>query len=473
MPPQRRHGIRRAMAWPLDHPWLLVVTVGAVLFVYWAVGTRSQPHHVRAEFTSAFNLFSGESVDVNGLAVGKISGVSYQPSLGGAQAIVDIGISDAQVWPLHAGTTVEIRWGSTIGNGTRRLDLVPGPASAPVIRDGGIINTQDTLPAVNLDQVFNVFTRATRPHLTRLVGNLSSGVSGNETALHNGVNTAPPAVLAANGVLADLASNTYALQGLVYNGDRLTSVLASRAPAISDLVTVAGQTFSALSAHAGGVEQSIADLPGALSEARGTLARLDSSVGILNGLITDIRPGAAKLSPLAIAMRPTLAALRRIVPTGVATLSQATAAAPSITRLLDAGIPFMPKLQTVTAQLAPMVACMRPYSPELAGAITNANSWIQTYALERPNATPGVTFTGAQQGQFVRQHGIRAMPQVSATTLHAVPPGITTQAFVAATGKGYAEPRPPGLSVGQPVFLPQCGVGPNSLNPAADPEQHP
>ena len=473
MQSQRRHGLRRAISWPLDHPWFVLVVMGAVLFAYWAIGTRSEPHHVRAEFTSAFNLFSGESIDVDGLAVGKIAGVTYDPGLGGSQAIVDLGISSGRFWPLHAGTTVEIRWGSTIGNGTRRLDLVPGPASAPVIPNGGIIDTEDTLPAVDLDQVFNVFTKTTRGHLTRFLGNLSSGVSGNETALHNGVNAAPPAVLAANGVLSDLASNTYALQGLIYNGDRLTSVLASRAPAISDLVTVAAQTFSTLSAHANGVEQSIADLPPALSEARGTLARLDSSVGILNGLITDIRPGAAKLSPLAIAMRPTLAALRSIVPTGVATLSQATAAAPSITRLLDAGIPFMPKLQSVTSQLAPMVACIRPYAPELAGAVTEADSWIQTYVLERPNAAPGVTFTGAQQGQFVRQHGIRAMIQASASTVHLIPPGISTQAFVNLTGKQYAEPRPPGLSVGQPHFLPQCGAGPNSLNPSDDPEQQP
>jgi hypothetical protein len=64
------------------------------------------------------------------------------------------------------------------------------------------------------------------------------------------------------------------------------------------------------------------------------------------------------------------------------------------------------------------------------------------------------------------------MPQASATSLHLVPAGISTQAFVNATGKQYAEPRPPGLSVGQPWFLPQCGAGPNALNPGADPESH-
>jgi hypothetical protein len=63
------------------------------------------------------------------------------------------------------------------------------------------------------------------------------------------------------------------------------------------------------------------------------------------------------------------------------------------------------------------------------------------------------------------------MPQASATSLHAYPQGLTTQAFVQATGKGYAEPRPPGLGVGQPWFIPECGVTRNALNPAADPEQ--
>jgi ABC-type transporter Mla subunit MlaD len=405
--------------------------------------------------------------------VGKISGVQYEQSLGGGQTIVEIGISDNHFWPLHRGTTVQGRWGTTIGNGTRRLDLFPGPASAPALPEGGIIETKNTLPAVDLDQIFKVFTKDTRGHLTSWLRNMGSGVSGNAPALHSGINSAPPALSAANGVFTDLASDTFALHALITNGDRLTGTLASRAAAISDLVTVAGATFSALSAHATGVQNSIDALPGALFEARHTLARLDTSVGILNGLITDLRPGAAKLTPLAIALRPTLAQLRSVVPTGVATLEQATAAAPAITRLLNVGTPFMPKLKTVTTQLAPMVACLRPYSPELGGAITAANSWISTYVLERPNGTPGVTFVGAQQGPFVRQHGVRAMPQASATSLHAYPPGISTKTFVQLTGKQYAEPRPPGLSVGQPWFLPQCGAGPSSLDPAQDPEQKP
>jgi ABC-type transporter Mla subunit MlaD len=469
---QRGNRLRRLVYWLLDHPWYVLLVLGIGLFTNWVIGTRSEPHHVRAEFANAFNLVSGLPVDVGGLQVGKIAGVEYDNSTPGGGAIVTIGISDSSYWPLHQGTTLQTRFGSTIGNGTRRLDLTAGPASAPVIPEGGIIETRDTLPTVDIDQVLNVFTQNTRTHLTRMLDNLARGVSGQSEALHKGLGFAPQALAGANGVLSDLASDTYALHGLVVNANQLTSTLAIRAPAISDLVTVAGRTFAVIAAHATGARQSIQHLPAALTEARGTLAMLDSTVGILSRLITDLRPGAAELSPLARAAGPALAELRSIVPTGVATLEQATAAAPSITRLLNAGIPFMPKVQSVMSKLAPMVACIRPYAPELGGALVAGNSWISTYVLERPNAAPGITFTGARQGPYVRQHGVRAMAEASASSVHTIPPGISTQSFVNATGLQYAEPRPPGLSVGQPWFLPQCGAGPNSLDPAADPENH-
>jgi hypothetical protein len=35
----------------------------------------------------------------------------------------------------------------------------------------------------------------------------------------------------------------------------------------------------------------------------------------------------------------------------------------------------------------------------------------------------------------------------------------------------YAMPRPPGLNAGQPWFQPQCGAGPDALDPAKDPER--
>jgi ABC-type transporter Mla subunit MlaD len=468
----RRHRVRGFFHWVLDHPWYILLVVGVIAFAHWVIGTRQSPYVVKASFTTGFNLVSGLPVDINGIQVGKIAGVKYDGSVSGGEAIVSIGISDKAYIPLHRGTTVEARWGSTIGNGTRRLDVNPGSPKNPVIANQGIIETNDTVPAQDVDQELNIFTGKTRAKLTGMLGNVNQSLKGQSAALHAGINASPAALNAANGVLSDLNTDTYGLKQLVTYGNTLTSVLAQRSQAVSDLVTVAGATFQTLAEHADDLQQSIQDLPGALTETRGTLTRLDTSVGVMRGLITDIKPGAAQLAPLATAMVPTLASLREIVPTADATLSQATADAPSISKLLRVGTPFMPKLQSVSTQLAPMLACIRPFSPEVGSAVEEASEWIQGYLLEKPNTgTNGqITYVGQPDGPYVEQHGVRAMPEVSTASVHAYPPGVTTQLFTKLTGKGFSFIRSPGQGVNQTWFQPQCGDGPDTVNPADDPE---
>ncbi len=465
--------LRKLLGSVLDHPWWLVGVAVAVGFVLWLIGTREQSYDVRAQFQSAFNLVSGLPVDVDGVQVGMISGVQYvddgNPSGG---AIVTIGISDHQYYPLHVGTTVESRWGSTIGNGTRRLDLVPGPSSAPEITNGGIIQERDTTAAVDLDQVLNVLTPKRRAEINTVSANMKDGLSGEAPAIQQTLTSAPTAFGAADDVLSDMAANTYALRGLVAGGDRLTSTLAQEAPSISQLVNGAGVTFTALAQHAEGIEASLQAAPGALTNARQTLVQLDGSVDTLTALMTDLRPGADELAPLAVALKPTLSELHSLVPTAVATLQQATTAGPTITKLLSSATPMMSQLGLAMSQLAPMVACIRPYAPELGDALESGAEWMGTYVRMARTGTPGVTMAGGQTDPTdpndVDEHGVRAMPEASLAADHA-DVGLSTKEFIQLAGKDYAQPRPPGLSTGQPWFLPQCGAGENALNPSDDP----
>ena len=112
----------------LDKPWSLIVIAGLVAFGYWAVQSRSTDHTVRAAFSSAVSVVSGLDVQIDGVDVGKVKKVEYEDG----QALVDLGI-DADAWPLRRGTKAEIRFGTTIGNGTRNVALEPGPDSAPPI----------------------------------------------------------------------------------------------------------------------------------------------------------------------------------------------------------------------------------------------------------------------------------------------------------------------------------------------------
>jgi hypothetical protein len=73
-----------------------------------------------------------------------------------------------------------------------------------------------------------------------------------------------------------------------------------------------------------------------------------------------------------------------------------------------------------------------------------------------------------QYGHYARTFPLAANPLISPDT------PLDSKQIVASSlgGFHYAMPRPPGLNAGHPEFLPQCGAGPDSLNPAKDPESN-
>lgn len=466
------HRLRRVFHGVLDHPLYFVLLAIVVAFTVWAVQSRTQPYKIQAEFASAFNAVQGQPVDIYGVGAGMIDGLHYDKKIGsknGGGVVVTIGIMDKQFTPLHKGTTVDLRWGSTIGNGTRRLDVNPGPQSAPLIKNGGIVPTHDTTAPVDVDQVQDIFTMKERGRLTGMLANVRAAIKGEPSNIKSAINSAPAALGAADNVFSDIRSENYALHGLISAGNSLTSTLAARAGTVSNLISSAGTTFTSLADNASGVQQTIQNLPGALSEARGTLQRVDHSVGIVNGLVNDIRPGAAKLTPLANQLEPTLLDLHSVVPNGVATLQTVTRSAPSINRLLKVATPVISNVGTDARQLAPMTACIIPYAPEAASALIGAGSWVQNYALQKQGSIPGITWHGATTANgLIEQHGLRAVPVVDTESAHIYP--TTPEQYIKLFGKQYGLIRPPGYGVGQPQFNSSCGITPGVLNPANDPE---
>jgi hypothetical protein len=207
-------------------------------------------------------------------------------------------------------------------------------------------------------------------------------------------------------------------------------------------------TLGAFAANTPGITGSLDLLPRTLIQTRSTLARLDVSIGHLHGLITDLAPGAARLGALSRDLRPALADLRQTIPIAIKTLTTGTAAAPRITSLLAVAQPFSTAAAPALTNLAPMVACIRPYSPEIAGLLGTWTSWTKNYD---------------QIAHVGRLWGNAGPSSLTSTPL-------TPEAYVKATGQGYAFVRPPGYNAGQPSYLPQCDAGAAGLDPSKDPE---
>lgn len=472
-PARARRGSNPAVRggrWIVGHPWAIVGALAAVWLTVWIIGTRSDPHHVKAAFPTAFNLTPGLDVSVDGLDAGKISKVEFKDG----RSIVELGIKD-EYWPLPQGTTATSRYGTSIGSGTRRIDLKLGPDDAPKIPDGGIIKAEDTRPAVDVDAVLNTASAATRQDATSLTKNVDEALTGSEQDANQGIGASNRGVKDIDGFLKDLGSDSVALSGLITNTDRLMKVLASRSGRVSDLVSVSSRTFGAFASRTAQIQQTLDGVQPAMQEARTTLARVDGSLGGLTQLVDDIEPGAKRLKPLAKSATPALKNLSDIVPTALSTVRTTTKVAPELNTLLTNGTPFLAKAGRVTKELTPMAHCIRPYAPEAAGAVMNLGSWVSTYVLQKPETGPiGDTlnepypYRGRKENGLHRQHGLRARVQASLATLHADP--LSPEAFVKLSGKRYAYPRPAGYGAKDPQFMPECGITEDSLDASKDPE---
>lgn len=438
------YSIRRLV---LDRPWALIVAAGLVAFAVWAVQSRTQDHTIRAAFSSAVSIVPGLDVQIDGVDVGKVQKVKYEDG----QALVDLGISDPDAWPLRRGTTAEIRFGTTIGNGTRNVALNPGPESAPPIPEGGIITRADTTTPVEFDEVFNTLSAATRRRLRAALAGSSKATQQREREIGQALRHAPGALEVTSDVLADLLADGSALKALVRNGETVTKTLADRQGVVSDLVTAASGTFDAFGRRTARIQQSLDRFAPTLKDAETTLARADGSLDRVDELMQTVRPGAQRLPALARTAGPALTRLQDVAPVAVRTLKTVRTVSPRVSSLLDVATPFMDPATKALDGLAPVVHCVRNYVPEIAGWAQTWGSWSKNYDntshYARIKLKQGVT---SANGLLPSSEFINAIPGAD---------------------NRYAMPRPPGLNAGAPWFDPACGVTKDALDASKDPEK--
>lgn len=436
--------LRGAGNWAIGNPWVFILVAAFAGFVVWAAGTRSQPHDVRAVFDEGVSLYSGLDVRVDGIDAGKIKTVENVDG----KAVVTLGIKDDQIWPLHRGTKATLRFGSTIGNGTRIVDLDPGPANAPEIPDNGIIRDADTIETTEFDDVFDTFDKKTQKALQGTLKGTGDTFGPRKQELRSAVEETPDGLEAVGNLANDIDADEPALRAFIQNTDRVTSALATRRDQVSSLVGVASATFDTFAANTNGIKDSLDRFPPTVREARTTLSRLDESVAGVQQLVDDVRPGAKELGRLSVELRPALANLKKTVPVAVSTFQTARRAAPDITTLLKESQPFSDKAAPVLTTAAPMIGCIRPYAPEIAGVFSTWSSWGQ------PTDD--------------RSHLGRIWGNVGLTSVIGNP--LTPSAYSGASGQGYALVRPPGYNAGKTWFQPQCGADESGLDPSKDPD---
>ena len=275
---------------------IALVVVAVILL---SGGTNYQ---VKLVFQDASQIVKGDQVEVAGNAVGTVSSIALTPN---GQAQLTINISDPSYVPLHQGTEATVRLASLSGIANRYVDLRLGPGNAPKIPSGGVIGTQGTTSAVDIDELFNTLNPPTLKGIQNLIQGAGSQFAGKGAAAQAAWQYLNPAVASSSTLFQELDRHDGGdFTNFVVQSSKLLSTIAARSSTLTALVKNLGTTTQALASQSTALGQSIQRLPGFMALADTTFVNLRNSLDALTPLVNTSKPVAPKLQKFLAQLRP-------------------------------------------------------------------------------------------------------------------------------------------------------------------------
>jgi phospholipid/cholesterol/gamma-HCH transport system substrate-binding protein len=330
---------------------LVVLAVVVTAYILSKEGLRfplvqSSPFTVNAQFSTAQAVTpgQGQTVRVSGVQIGTLSGVKLQ----NGYAIVKMGIDQKYKRLIHTNATAFLR--PKTGLQDMFLEINPGGAPAPVVKQGYTIPLSQTAPEVNVDEILSSVDADSRQYLQLLVNGAGQGLNGRGGELAQVLERFEPTHQDLARLNSAVAVRGVELQHLVNALRRLNDALITKQSQIGQLIVSSSRVFRATASEEGNISRSIADLPATLTQTRTTLAQVQT-------FAQQLGPTAAKLIPAAQALPAANNAL-------------AALAKPSTPILKNQIRPFVRAAR-------PLVRNLRPASINLANATPNLNSTFQ------------------------------------------------------------------------------------------------
>jgi phospholipid/cholesterol/gamma-HCH transport system substrate-binding protein len=237
----------------------------------------------KALFTDVSGLTPGSDVRAAGVTVGRVEDVELQPS---NEILVTLSAKDEV--PLGVATRAAVRYKNLVGDRYLELSDAPGPSER--LRPGGTIPVTNTVPALDLDELYNGFTPLLEGLSPDQVNQLSSALIGAFQGEGPAIDNLLSSVGSLTGTLAD---RDQMIGQLIDHFNTVLTTVNERSPQLRDLIDQLQRLISGLAAERGPIGESlvrIGDLSGnvgsLLAQARpdhaGPVDQVDRLAGVIN-----------------------------------------------------------------------------------------------------------------------------------------------------------------------------------------------
>jgi phospholipid/cholesterol/gamma-HCH transport system substrate-binding protein len=312
---------------------------------------------IKADFAYAADVVPGRTpVRVLGVDVGTVTGIDRMANQRGVQ--VTMTLNDGTGVTVKQDASASLRWRTLLGL-NYYVDLTPGSTSAPSLGDG-VIPESRTSSQVEIDQALQPLNAQGRQALITMIDQFDAGFA-DPSAVRQTIHATAPAMRNLAAGLPGLRGTVPGqdLPGLVTSTGQWMGAAARDEVALGGLIDNGTVALGVTAAQRLALGSTFDAAPDALQQTQATMARLKTTIAILNPIAQQLEPGAVKLdraarlartalsmaAPLLSDLKPTLAAIRpsvnalsRAAKAGVPVIASLT---PTLGRVQTAFLPFL------------------------------------------------------------------------------------------------------------------------------------
>lgn len=351
---------------------VFIVSGLAIFTVLWAKsggpvpGITGHGYDVSAVFPNVGNLAQAGDVEMAGVPIGTVSGLSIN------NGQVKVHMILHRAGPLHRGAQVQILQKTLVGETYVQITDGHGPTlpSGSTLPAGAVRNYSD------LNTIFNSLRAPTRQAASQLLDELNGSTTGRAADVSQILAGLSNVGSQGQTVFNVLAGQTKDLQTLVRDTGTLLAALDEGQGQIGNLATTAEQISQVTASESQSVTATVNALPPVVTAARNAASSVSSLSSALTPVARNLQAAAPALDGALQQLPATTNSLLAVLPALNGSLDLAPSTLePLPTTAADAGSLLSP-LGSVLSNLNPVVSYLAPYNRDIAAFFSNFSAAV-------------------------------------------------------------------------------------------------